>query len=112
MSYAIGNVIYGVVADDALIDALNEFIPEEEDRERAGFNTPYQSSGPSRCYFGIDIDQIDEIDDVDLTELFSKCDKTSLNDLKRRYAEKMKDFPQELKILLSNPKLLIVWSSS
>jgi hypothetical protein len=110
MSYAIGNVIYGVTSSDELTDALKKAFPDYDDREHAGFVNLYE--GVSYYYFGIDICEIDEVHNVDLMDLFSKCDKSQLNDLKRRYSVKMKDFPEELKILLSNPKLLIVWSSS
>lgn len=110
MSYAIGNVIYGVTSSDELTDATKKAFPDWDDRESAGFISLYE--GVSHYYFGIHITELSEVKNVDLVDLFDTCDKSKLNDLKRRYAAKMKDFPEDLKILLSNPKLLIVWESS
>lgn len=123
MSYAIGNVIYGVSgsSDDFNSFLLDNF--EEIDRiygdaseylETIGFTNLYSASANFvPCYLGISISSITETEDIDLDDLYLELHQPGKEEkLKAEYQELIKDVPPAILEYLGEPKFMIVWSSS
>jgi hypothetical protein len=116
MSYAIGNIIFGVpipFGSDLVKALAKEPCPGDDDtcmnimdnNESAGFFRCYEGTNPA--WFGVNLGEIDETEDVDLNSLPRVTDA-----VRATYTERLSKLPDHLRTLFPEPRWMIVWSSS
>lgn len=126
MTYAIGNIIYGInltygpydnkpdlFADHR--DELSDLVGDHVD----GFDGAYSGSGDSNPeWFGLSMSEFDECSDLTGAKMIEKC--TATDDHRAQYAdllEKLRtnpDISNELKALIerTEPTVHIIWGTS
>lgn len=127
MSYAIGEVIYGVdISPDEYGEAPFVQYFQHEDTKYAyedcpscvGIHTSYTSSGPQLLFLGVELlGLIDECNTVDLQNLIESLPDQQVLDFRwQKYLEEELDLDAYQAIVKVHgelkPRLLIVWSSS
>lgn len=124
MSYAIGNVIYGIPLTEDLSDLfdeiedmgpehdLYEFYNSRKDTEFfPGFKRLYSAGGEPVGYLGQELMDIDECQNVKLDDLLEAKNLITL-EMITKINEIISNFPKAVKDLCPEPDVWIVWSSS
>jgi hypothetical protein len=113
MSYAIGNIIYGIPLDLDEEDLPEDHILREAvDGEYDGFLSYYSGSGDIPAAFGVEIDSFDECCfSIDISSLRLAPTDAQL----RQYERLLEHVDQEVKAELEKfgePRTFILWSTS
>lgn len=124
MSYAIGDLIYGVAGTKELSALFNEEYGQAVDNEEESFDgeehVEHLYEGVSPWYFGIHLDSIDETSNTDLLDFVyhNTAENEGSNILVPKskvieeYKAKLSTLTKKLQEALPEPKLLIMWSRS
>jgi len=115
MSYAIGNVIYGVPWTEELENYYNELENKDQDLyyslpDKLGFEMLYSASAQIYPgYLGVSLAKISECNDVKLSDLISKQPTEKQKEDIRKQIEVL---PQAARELMDEADIYIIWSSS
>lgn len=107
MSYAIGNIIYGIPLTDEIREAMRSRPDEEE--EDLGFEMEYSGSAPYRPgWCGVRLDTINECIDTRVWAVRW----VPTDEERAQAAELIAALPAEIRAVAGEPDVYIVWSSS
>ena len=134
MSYAIGNIVYGIDASEGsrLLSIIEEWLEENEDsdvqevayavedmQDPENFRehwckSYYSAGGPEPAVFGVELNRIDECGNVSIERLNEMA--TVKGTTKLEYKKRYDNLPQSLRSKIEEAGLkaeaFILWSSS
>lgn len=118
MSYAIGEIVYGVnlkipsiwdSKEDAVTPEQREAIEEASEQELV--HTSYSGNGEGPVYVGPTISTLDECNDVEISDLTLTPTDEHVAQFKKEVSEIVAEYPV-LDGLFDNPTVFITWGSS
>lgn len=120
--YVIANIIYGIdLTTDRHEEPIFDELPEElkrayeDDPENIGISGAYSGSGPTPQWVGVTLGEFDETSNFELEDLRQYLDvgEETVKQWEKRWTNLEQEVREAIvKVKGSEPKVMIIWSTS